>query len=102
MKPAEWGHHYEGFLAHWNKNSNPAWAFDTWFLNLFPRESEFLFNRGGYATLSFIPTLGDDDPGADRGPVVTGGLTAAGDCCLIWWLRAWSASGSGTGWKRRE
>jgi hypothetical protein len=24
-----------------------AWAFDTWFLNLFPRESPFLFNEGG-------------------------------------------------------
>src|SRR5688500_14076504 len=31
-------HGYEGFAAHWSKNSNPAWAFDVWFLNLFPRE----------------------------------------------------------------
>jgi predicted acyltransferase len=46
-----------GFQAHWNKNSNLAWAFDTWFLNLFPRESPFVANGGGYATLSFIPTL---------------------------------------------
>jgi predicted acyltransferase len=35
-----------------------AWAFDRWFLNLFPREKPFLANEGGYATLSFIPTLG--------------------------------------------
>ena len=47
-----------GFAAHWQKNSNLAWAFDTWWLNLFPREKPFLFNNGGYATLSFIPTLG--------------------------------------------
>jgi predicted acyltransferase len=47
-----------GFYAHWNKNSNLAWAFDTGFLNLFPRETKFVFNEGGYATLSFIPTLG--------------------------------------------
>jgi len=47
-----------GFAAHWNKNSNLAWAFDTWFLNLFSGEKPFLFNGGGYATLSFIPTLG--------------------------------------------
>jgi predicted acyltransferase len=46
-----------GFAAHWNKNSNLAWAFDTWFLNLFPRKEPFQFNGGGYATLSFIPTL---------------------------------------------
>jgi heparan-alpha-glucosaminide N-acetyltransferase len=46
------------FASHWNKNSNAAWAFDTWFLNLFPRAKPFGFNGGGYATLSFIPTLG--------------------------------------------
>jgi len=56
--PADWPHLFTGFPAHWNKNSNLAWAFDTWFLNLFPREKPFLFNGGGYATLSFIPTLG--------------------------------------------
>ncbi|MCY7352603.1 MAG: DUF5009 domain-containing protein [Cytophagaceae bacterium] len=55
--PADWPHHTTGFAAHWTKNSNLAWAFDTWFLNLFPREKTFLFNGGGYATLSFIPTL---------------------------------------------
>jgi predicted acyltransferase len=55
--PQDWPHKLTGFAAHWNKNSNLAWAFDTWFLNLFPRESPFLFNGGGYATLSFIPTL---------------------------------------------
>ena len=32
--------------------------FDQWFLNLFPREEPFRYNGGGYATLSFIPTLG--------------------------------------------
>lgn len=55
---ANWEHNLNGFAAHWNKNTNLAWAFDRWFLNLFPRESPFLFNAGGYATLSFIPTLG--------------------------------------------
>jgi heparan-alpha-glucosaminide N-acetyltransferase len=55
--PADWSHLMTGFPAHWNKNSNPAWAFDTWFLNLFPRERPFAYNGGGYATLSFIPTL---------------------------------------------
>jgi predicted acyltransferase len=56
--PPDWPHHATGLAAHWNKNSNLAWAFDTWFLNLFPREKPFAFNGGGYATLSFIPTLG--------------------------------------------
>jgi predicted acyltransferase len=55
---ADWEHHAGGLAAHWNKNTNLAWAFDTWFLNLFPREQAFANNAGGYATLSFLPTLG--------------------------------------------
>lgn len=54
----DWPNHLQGFAAHWNKNTNLAWAFDTWFLNLFPREAIFTHNGGGYSTLSFIPTLG--------------------------------------------
>lgn len=56
--PPDWPHLYTGFLSHWNKNSNLSWAFDVWFLNLFPREHPFVFNEGGWSTLSFIPTLG--------------------------------------------
>ena len=56
--PNDWEHLKAGFEAHWNKNSNVAWAFDTWFLNIFPRTSLFNYNAGGYATLSFLPTLG--------------------------------------------
>jgi heparan-alpha-glucosaminide N-acetyltransferase len=56
--PSDWHHLYTGFRAHWNKNSNLGQAFDLWFLNLFPREHPFVFNEGGYLTLSFIPTLG--------------------------------------------
>src|SRR5437773_3657157 len=56
--PPNWEHNYTGFLSHWNKNSNLSCAFDVWFLNLFPREQPFVFNEGGWSTLSFIPTLG--------------------------------------------
>src|SRR5258708_4966321 len=56
--PADWPHHVTGFAAHWDKNTNFANWFDQWFLNLFPREKPFVFNGGGYLTLSFIPTLG--------------------------------------------
>lgn len=51
-------YNYTGFAAHWNKNANFGNAFDQWFLNLFPRERPFVYNDGGYLTLSFIPTLG--------------------------------------------
>lgn len=56
--PKDWPHTLQGFAAHWNKNTNPAHHFDVWFLNLFPRMKPWLFNGGGYLTLSFIPTLG--------------------------------------------
>jgi len=56
--PAGWDHNFTGFAAHWNKNANFGNAFDQWFLNLFPRTKPFVFNSGGYLTLSFIPTLG--------------------------------------------
>jgi heparan-alpha-glucosaminide N-acetyltransferase len=56
--PPDWHHNFTEFAAHWNKNSNLGQAFDLWFLNLFPREKPFVYNDGGYLTLSFIPTLG--------------------------------------------
>ena len=56
--PNDWEHLATGLAAHWNKNVNLAADFDRWFLNLFPREQPFEYNRGGYQTLSFIPTLG--------------------------------------------
>jgi heparan-alpha-glucosaminide N-acetyltransferase len=75
----DWPHNFTGFAAHWNKNTNLAWAFDRWFLNLFPPANWFQFNGGGYATLSFLPTLG----------TMILGLIAGG------WLK-----GSGTGWNK--
>jgi heparan-alpha-glucosaminide N-acetyltransferase len=54
--PDTW-QHPAGLAAHWDKNSNLAWAVDRWWLNLFPRQQPFEFHPGGYATLSFIPTL---------------------------------------------
>jgi heparan-alpha-glucosaminide N-acetyltransferase len=53
----DWPHRLSGFAAHWDKNTNLAHAFDVWFLNLFPREAPFLYNRGGYHTLNFVPSL---------------------------------------------
>ena len=41
----------------WAKNANIGSDFDRWFLNLVPRPEPFVENRGGYLTLSFIPTL---------------------------------------------
>ena len=55
-----------GFAAHWNKNSNLAWAFDTWFLNLFPREKPFTLQRRRLRDAELHPDARHDDPGPDR------------------------------------
>lgn len=57
VSPA-WEGNFQGFAAHWNKNTHLAWAFDRWFMNLFPREAFYYAHEGGYCTLNFIPTMG--------------------------------------------
>ncbi len=103
--------HLSGFAEHWSKNTNAAWAFDTWFLNLFPREpkapgaltailpdpnnARFTNNGGGYCTLSFIPTLGTMILGLLAGQVLLSGrLTGA----KVRWLLATGAVFLATGW----
>jgi heparan-alpha-glucosaminide N-acetyltransferase len=70
---SDWQYNLTGFAAHWNKNTNPAWAFDTRFMNLFPRLKPYTANAGGYVTLSFIPTLGTMILGLIAGGVLRSG-----------------------------
>lgn len=72
-----WAFNLHGFAAHWNKNTNLAWAIDRWFLNLFPRASAFADNPEGYATLSFIPTLATMLLGLLAGGVLHSGRSTA-------------------------
>lgn len=88
-------HDLPGFAAHWNKNTNLAWAFDTWFLNLFSREKPFRFNAGGYATLSFIPTLATMLLGLLAGGVLLGNKTA---WQKVRWLAVAGLVGLASGW----
>ena len=48
---------FSGVYAHWNKYTNFAASFDRWFLNLFPRPKDFLYNPFGLATLNFGPSI---------------------------------------------
>ena len=45
------------FASHWAKNANFASSFDSWFLNLFPRDKPFIENSGGYTTLNSVPSM---------------------------------------------
>ncbi|RUL86145.1 DUF5009 domain-containing protein [Tautonia sociabilis] len=93
--PPDWPHLMQGFESHWNKNSNLAWAFDRWFLNLFPRDKPFLYNRGGYATISFVPTLATMTLGLIGGEVLKSGRSARGK---VAWLLAAGAISMALGW----
>jgi len=88
--PKDWPNLASGFAAHWNKNSNLAAAFDQWFLNLFPREKPFVYNGGGYLTLSFIPTLGTMILGLFAGQVLRSGRSSM---AKVQWLAAAGAIG---------
>ena len=93
----EWLDQYglSGFATHWNKNSNLAWHFDTWFLNLFPRVKPFEFNAGGYATLSFIPTLATMTLGLIAGETLRSERSSGRK---IAWLFLAGAISLGLGW----
>jgi hypothetical protein len=93
--PKSWPYHLSGFAAHWDKNSNLAWAFDTWFLNLFPRARPFAHNGGGYATLSFIPTLATMILGLLAGQTLR---RAGPGWAKVLWLSAAGVIGLGVGW----
>jgi predicted acyltransferase len=84
-----------GFAGHWSLNSNAAWAFDTWFLNLLPRTHPFTHNGGGYSTLSFIPTLATMILGLLAGGVLRSARTAPAKVC---WLVAAGLVGLAAGW----
>jgi heparan-alpha-glucosaminide N-acetyltransferase len=73
--PAHWlhAHGLSGFAAHWQKNSNAAWAFDRWFLNLFPGNEPYSGNENGLTTLNFIPSIGTMVLGLIAGDVLQTG-----------------------------
>ena len=62
---------------------------------MFPREHPFTNNGGGYATLSFIPTLGTMILGLIAGGVLAGPRSALGK---VRWLAIAGVIGLVTGW----
>jgi predicted acyltransferase len=82
----------DGLFAHWNKNTNAAQSFDVWFLNLFPRNSPWKFNGGGYLTLNFVPSMATAIFGLTAGELLRGSwpkwakfltLVALAAVCLV-------------------
>lgn len=97
--PADWEYNLPGIQAHWNKNTNPASDFDRWFLNLFPRLDPFEFNRGGYQTLSFVPSLATMVLGLMAGQFLRGGQSGT---AKFWILVAVGIVGLASGYALHE
>jgi len=95
--PEEWlkEHGLTGFAAHWQKNSNLAWAFDTWFLNLFPRGSPYVGHPDGLTTLNAIPLLGTMILGLAAGDVLRSNRRP---WAKVRWLIVAGAIGLSAGW----
>ncbi|HEY1717348.1 MAG TPA: DUF5009 domain-containing protein [Verrucomicrobiae bacterium] len=85
-----------GFAGHWSLNTNLAWSFDVWFLNLFPQQHPFFYaDDGGYSTLSFIPTLGTMILGLVAGNVLHSGRSPLDK---VRWLAIAGVIGLVAGW----
>ena len=55
---AEWAQkHLSDIPPAWHKNANVGSAIDVPLMNALPQPERFEFNRGGYATLNFLPSL---------------------------------------------
>lgn len=75
--PGDWQKFNDGLAAHWNKYVNAAGAADVYFLNWFPRKELFWFNRGGYQTLNFVPSMATMLLGAMAGSYLRSGYSVA-------------------------
>ncbi|MGE3809521.1 MAG: acyltransferase family protein [Gemmataceae bacterium] len=47
----------EGISPAWHKSANVGQAIDLVFLNWLPRDQPYVFNKGGYQTINFLPSL---------------------------------------------
>lgn len=94
-------HGLKGFEAHWQKNSNAAWAFDTWLLNLYPHQKPFVGFPKGMTTLNFVPTLATMILGLMAGRILRSDLVSWSklrwlvSAGLFGLLGGWALGGSG-------
>ncbi len=89
------GPYLTGLAAHWDKNTNVAAAADRVLMNWFPREKPFEFEKGGYTTLNFLPSLATMIFG-----LVAGGLMRTGwrPMAKLAVLVAWGGASLAAGW----
>ena len=74
----------------WHKNANIAHKLDVWGLNLLPHPAgkTFVFNKGGYQTLNFLPSLATMLFGLICGELLRTGLAASWRLSLLFGMGA--------------
>lgn len=75
--------HLAGIPLAWHKNANVGQAVDVWLLNLLPRQEHFDFDRGGYQTINFIPSLATMLFGLMCGELLRSSRSAAGKLQML-------------------
>lgn len=74
---SEWAKkHLDGVGSSWHKNANVGHEFDLWLLNKLPQVEPFEYNKGGYQTLNFLPSLATMLIGLLCGELLRSGLQA--------------------------
>lgn len=77
--PADWEKFpLDSPAARWNPHTNFAAECDRRLLNRFPRSQPFVYERGGYQTLNFVPSIATMVFGAMVGTLLRGGSSARG------------------------
>ena len=87
-----------GFAAHWSLGTNPAAAFDRWFVGLFPAERR-ASNPAGYTTLNFILTFATMILGLLAGGILRGERPPA---AKIRWFLVVGLAALALGWVLNE
>ena len=80
-----WAH---GLFAHWSKHTNFATACDQWLLPFFHYSDSNPFNRGGYQTLNFVPSMGTMIFGLMTGHMLRGPKSPGQKLATLLWTGA--------------
>jgi heparan-alpha-glucosaminide N-acetyltransferase len=93
---ASWAQaHLAGVGAAWHKNANVGHAIDRWLLNLFPTAEPFVYNKGGYQTINFIPSLATMIFGLMAGELLRSSRSSGRKLLA---LLVWGSAGLLVGW----
>ena len=88
-----------GIDPHWHKNANVGHAIDLTVLNWLPQNKPFVYNRGGYQTINFLPSLATMLFGLMTGELLR---SSRSDQYKLWMIVCFGIVGIAAGWALDE